>query len=34
MRQFTILELIGAIGFTALITMGILSAWFIQIYPK
>ena len=34
MKQFNLLELVGTIGFTALITMGILSAWFIQIYPK
>ena len=34
MRNFNLLELIGAIAFSAFITMGILSAWFIQIYPK
>lgn len=32
MRQFTILELIGAIAFTVLITFGITGAWFIHIY--
>ena len=32
MRQFTILELVGAIAFTALITFGIAGAWFIHIY--
>lgn len=32
MRQFDLLELVGAIGFTALITMGIMGAWFISVY--
>lgn len=32
MRQFNLLELVGAIAFTALITMGIMGAWFITVY--
>jgi hypothetical protein len=32
MRQFDLLELVGAIAFTALITMGIMGAWFISMY--
>lgn len=32
MRKFDLLELVGAIAFTALITLGIASAWFIHIY--
>jgi hypothetical protein len=32
MKQFTILELVGAIGFTALLTVGVAGAWFIHIY--
>ena len=32
MRQFNLLELVGAIAFTALITMGIMGAWFIAIH--
>ena len=32
MRNFNLLELVGAIGFTALITFGIAGAWFIHIY--
>ena len=32
MKQFTILELVGAIAFTALLTMGFMGAWFIHIY--
>jgi hypothetical protein len=32
MRQFNLLELVGAIAFTALLTMGIMGAWFIVIY--
>ena len=32
MKQFTILELVGAIGFTALLTMCAMGAWFIHIY--
>ena len=31
MKQFTILELVGAIGFTALFVMGAMGAWFIHI---
>lgn len=34
MKKFNLLEIVGAIAFSALLTMGILSAWFIQIYPK
>ena len=33
MRQFNLLELVGAIAFTALLTFGIVGAWFISIYP-
>lgn len=33
MRKFDLLELVGAIAFTALLTMGIMGAWFISIYP-
>lgn len=32
MRQFTILELVGAIAFTALFTIGAMGAWFIHLY--
>lgn len=32
MKQFTILELVGAIGFTVLFTMCAMGAWFIHIY--
>jgi hypothetical protein len=32
MRKFDLLELVGAIAFTALITMGIMGAWFISVY--
>ena len=32
MKKFTLLELVGVIGFTALITVGILGAWFIHLY--
>lgn len=32
MRKFDILELVGAIAFTVLITMGIMGIWFIAIY--
>lgn len=32
MKQFNILELVGAIGFTALLTIGIAGAWFIHLY--
>lgn len=32
MRKFDLLELVGAIGFTALITMGIMGAWMISVY--
>lgn len=32
MKKFTLLELVGAIGFTALITVGIIGAWFIHLY--
>lgn len=32
MKKFTILELVGTIGFTALITLGIAGAWFIHFY--
>ena len=32
MKQFTILELMGAIAFTAFLSIGAISAWFIHIY--
>ena len=32
MKRFTLLELVGAIGFTALITMCAMGAWFINLY--
>lgn len=32
MKRFTLLELVGAIGFTALLTFGIAGAWFIHLY--
>lgn len=32
MRKFDLLELVGAIGFTALITMCAMGAWFIHLY--
>lgn len=32
MRKFDLLELVGAIAFTALLTMGIMGAWFIAVY--
>ncbi len=32
MKQFTLLELVGAIGFTALITMCAMGTWFIHLY--
>jgi hypothetical protein len=32
MKKFTLLELVGAIGFTALLTVGIAGAWFIYLY--
>lgn len=32
MRKFDLLELVGAIAFTALITAGIMGAWFISVY--
>lgn len=32
MKKFTLLELVGAIGFTALITLGIAGVWFIHLY--
>lgn len=32
MKQFTILELVGAIAFTALFVMGAMGAWFIHLY--
>jgi hypothetical protein len=32
MRKFDLLELVGAIAFTALFTMGIMGAWFIHLY--
>jgi hypothetical protein len=31
MRHFNLLELVGAIAFTALLTMGIMGAWFITL---
>lgn len=30
MRQFNILELVGAIALTALLTMGLMGAWFVS----
>jgi hypothetical protein len=32
MRKFDLLEIVGAIAFTVLLTMGIMGAWFIHIY--
>lgn len=32
MRKFDMLELVGAIAFTALITAGVMGAWFIHLY--
>jgi hypothetical protein len=32
MRKFDLLELVGAIAFTALTTFGVVGAWFIHIY--
>jgi hypothetical protein len=32
MRHFDLLELVGAIAFTALITAGIMGAWMISVY--
>ena len=32
MKQFNLLELVGAIAFTALITMCIMGAWCISVY--
>ena len=32
MRNFDLLELVGAIGFTALLIVGIMGAWFIHMY--
>lgn len=32
MRKFDLLELVGAIAFTALLTMGIMGAWLISVY--
>ena len=32
MKKFTLLELVGAIGFTTLITMCAMGAWFIHLY--
>lgn len=32
MRKFDLLELVGAIAFTALLTMCAMGAWFIHIY--
>ena len=32
MKKFTLLEFVGAIVFTVLITMSIMGAWFIHIY--
>jgi hypothetical protein len=32
MKQFNILELVGAIAFTALFVMGAMGAWFINLY--
>lgn len=32
MRKFDLLELVGAIAFTAILTVGIAGAWFIHIY--
>lgn len=33
MKKFNLLELVGAIAFTALTTFGIAGIWFISIYP-
>ena len=32
MKKFTLLELVGTIGFTALITMCAMGVWFIYLY--
>ena len=32
MKNFNLLELVGAIAFTALFTIGVVGAWFIHIY--
>lgn len=32
MKKFTLLELVGAIAFTALITVVIMGAWLIYLY--
>ena len=32
MRKFTLLELVGAIGFTVFISVGIMGVWFIHLY--
>jgi hypothetical protein len=32
MRKFDLLELVGAIAFTVLLTIGIMGAWLIHIY--